>query len=202
MGGGINIASTAGVNVSGAAHFAQLGEQVLPFADTQVVDELAVAHLAQLRGGQRRLLLVDVVPEQQEGGKVGGVVDEAGVHRVGFRAHVGGAFAREMCIRDRYVTEIYSKGLFDLGASTTGRYAHLAAVRKVEYQNYKGAQYEPTYHPNVHNASLQVVSNAERDPIHYLMKYFPIYPDLETLKEVQQISMDIDRLESAIERCV
>lgn len=98
-----------------------------------------------------------------------------------------------------YVTEIYSKGLFDLGASTTGRYAHLASVRKVEYQNYKGAQHEPTYHPNVHNASLQVVSNAERDPIHYLMKYFHIYPDLETLKEVQQISMDIDRLESAIE---
>jgi len=98
-----------------------------------------------------------------------------------------------------YVTEIYSKGLFDLGASTTGRYAHLASVRKVEYQNYKGAQYEPTYHPNVHNASLQVVSNAERDPIHYLMKYFHIYPDVETLKEVQQISMDIDRLESAVE---
>ena len=98
-----------------------------------------------------------------------------------------------------YVTEIYSKGLFDLGASTTGRYAHLASVRKVEYQNYKGAQYEPTYHPNVHNASLQVVSNAERDPIHYLMKYFHIYPDAETLKEVQQISMDIARLEAAIE---
>ena len=92
--GGVNIATAAGVNVGGSAHFAQLGEEVLPFADAQVVDELAVAHLAQLRGGQRRLLLVDVVPEQQEGGEVGGVVDEAGVHRIGFGAHIGGAFAR------------------------------------------------------------------------------------------------------------
>ena len=40
------------------------------------------------------MLLVDVVPEQQEGGEVGGVVDEAGVHCVGFGAYVGGAFAR------------------------------------------------------------------------------------------------------------
>lgn len=98
-----------------------------------------------------------------------------------------------------YVHEIYSRGLFDLGSSTTGRYAHLASVQKIEYQNYKDAQHEPTYHSNVHNASLQVVSNAERDPIHYLMKYFHIYPDAETLKEVQQISMDIARLEAAIE---
>lgn len=98
-----------------------------------------------------------------------------------------------------YVHEIYSRGLFDLGSSTTGRYAHLASVQKIEYQNYKDAQHEPTYHSNVHNASLQVVSNAERDPIHYLMKYFHIYSDAETLKEVQQISMDIARLEAAIE---
>ena len=53
-----------------------------------------MAQFAQLRGGQRRLLLVDVVPEQQEGGEVGGVVDEAGVHGVCFGAYVGGAFAR------------------------------------------------------------------------------------------------------------
>lgn len=98
-----------------------------------------------------------------------------------------------------YVNEIYARGLFDLGSSITGRYAHLASVQKVEYQNYKGAQHKPTYHPNVHNASLQVVSNAERDPIHYLMKYFHIYPDAETLKEVQQISIDIARLEAAID---
>ena len=92
--GGVNIATAAGVNVGGSAHFAQLGEEVLPFADAQVVDVFAVAHLAQLRGRERRLLLVDVVPEQQEGGEIGGVVDEAGVHGVGFCAHVGGAFAR------------------------------------------------------------------------------------------------------------
>lgn len=97
-----------------------------------------------------------------------------------------------------YVQEIYLNGLFDLGESTTGRYAHLASVQRIEYQNYKDAQYKPTYHPNVYNASLQVVSNAERDPIHYLMKYFHIYPDMETLREVQQMSIDIARLESAI----
>ena len=44
-----------GVNVGGASDLAQLGEEVLPLADAQVVDVLAVAHSAQPRGGQRRL---------------------------------------------------------------------------------------------------------------------------------------------------
>ena len=44
--GGVDVAAAAGVDVGGAAHFAQLGKEVLPFADAQVVDELAVAHLA------------------------------------------------------------------------------------------------------------------------------------------------------------
>lgn len=109
------------------------------------------------------------------------------------------SYAKEYNEVADYAQEIYLKGLFEIGESTTGRYAHLASVQQIEYQNYKDARYKPTYHSNVHNASLQVVSNAERDPIHYLMKYFHIYPDMETLKEVQQISMDIARLEAAIE---
>ena len=50
VGGGVDIAAAAGVNVGGSAHFAQLSKEVPPFADAQVVDVFAVAHLAQLRG--------------------------------------------------------------------------------------------------------------------------------------------------------
>ena len=52
--------------------------------------------------------------------------------------------------------------------------------------------------PHVHNASLQVVRNASIDPVKYLMKYFSIKADQETLADVQHVAEDISRLEEAV----
>jgi hypothetical protein len=57
----------------------ELGEQVLPFPDAEVVDELVAAEPAELGGGKLLLLLLDVVPEVQEAGEVRVLVAEAGV---------------------------------------------------------------------------------------------------------------------------
>ena len=58
---------------------AELGEQVLPFPDAQVVDELVAAEPAELGGGELLLLLLEVVPQVQEAGEVRVLVPEAGV---------------------------------------------------------------------------------------------------------------------------
>ncbi len=73
---------------------AQLAVQVLPFAHPQVVQELALAHPAELVRRQRLLLLAEVAPQLEVGGEVGGWVGEAGVHRVGGLLLVGGPLAR------------------------------------------------------------------------------------------------------------
>ena len=57
----------------------ELREQVLPFADPQVVDELVAAEPAELGGGELLLLLLDVVPQVQETGEVRVLVAETGM---------------------------------------------------------------------------------------------------------------------------
>lgn len=73
-----------------------------------------------------------------------------------------------------YVAEIRSRGSFELGASSTGQYAHLAGFENTSAWNNRRDRYVAEYGPNVHNASLQVVRNAGVEPIKYLMKYFSI----------------------------
>ncbi|RAG72487.1 HNH endonuclease, partial [Burkholderia multivorans] len=46
---------------------------------------------------------------------------------------------------------------------------------------------------------LQVVRNASGDPIKYLMKYFEVSVDEESLEDAERLGNDISRLESAIE---
>ncbi len=53
--------------------------------------------------------------------------------------------------------------------------------------------------PRVHNGSLQIVRNASMEPIKYLMKYFSIKADKETLADVQRVAGDVARLEAAVE---
>lgn len=97
-----------------------------------------------------------------------------------------------------YVAEIRAQGSFDLGASSTGKYAHLATSQNTSSWNYQRDRNVAEYAPHVHNASLQVVRNASADPIKYLMKYFSIKADRETLAEVQRVAGDIERLEGAV----
>lgn len=98
-----------------------------------------------------------------------------------------------------YVSEIRAQGAFALGSSSTGQYAHLATSTNTSAWNYRRDRNVAEIAPNVHNASLQVVRNASMDPLKYLMKYFNVKADQATLAEVQRVSSDIERLESAVE---
>lgn len=97
-----------------------------------------------------------------------------------------------------YVAEIRAQGSFELGSSITGQYAHLATFENTSNWNYQRDRNVAEYEPHVHNASLQVVRNASMDPLKYLMKYFNIKADKETLADVQRLAEDISRLEEAV----
>ncbi len=99
-----------------------------------------------------------------------------------------------------YVAEIRAKGSYDLGASSTGAYAHLATFENTSRYNYKRDRNVATYQaPHVHNCSLQVVRNASSDPIKYLMKYFNVKPDEPTLAQVEEMGSSIAQLEEAVQ---
>lgn len=98
----------------------------------------------------------------------------------------------------QYTSEIADRGLFQLGASSTGAHAHLASFQNTSHWNYRRDRNVANYHPNVHNCSLQVVRNASADPLKYVMKYFSIRADEPTLSEVETLSESIIRLEDAV----
>lgn len=77
-------------------------------------------------------------------------------------------------------------------------YAHLATFENNSAWNNRRDRNVAEYVPYVHNASLQVVRNASIDPVKYLMKYFSIKADQETLADVQRVAEDISRLEEAV----
>lgn len=98
-----------------------------------------------------------------------------------------------------YVEEIRAQGSFELGSSSTGQHAHLASFENTSAWNYRRDRNVAEYAPHVHNTSLQVVRNASADPLKYLMKYFTIKADQETLEDVQRVANDIARLEEAVD---
>jgi len=97
-----------------------------------------------------------------------------------------------------YLDEIRASGAFELGSSTSGQHAHLASFENNSSWNYRRDRNVATYAPHIHHASLQVVRNASADPIKYLMKYFSVRADHETLSDVQRVANDIARLEAAV----
>lgn len=97
-----------------------------------------------------------------------------------------------------YVAEIRARGSFELGASSTGQHAHLVTFENTSAWNNRRDRNVAEYAPHVHNASLQVVRNASIEPIKYLMKYFSIKADKDTLADVQRVSDDISQLEEAV----
>lgn len=97
-----------------------------------------------------------------------------------------------------YVDEIRARGSFQLGRSSSGQHAHLASFENTSSWNYRRDRNIAEHAPHVHNASLQVVRNASNDPIKYLMKYFSVKADPQTLADVQGVADDISRLEEAV----
>lgn len=98
-----------------------------------------------------------------------------------------------------YVAEIRHRGTFAVGASASGAYSHLATFQNTSNWNYRRDRNVANYQAaNVHNCSLQVVRNASADPLKYVMKYFGISADEDTLANVEKMGEDIGRLEDAI----
>jgi hypothetical protein len=98
-----------------------------------------------------------------------------------------------------YTSEIRSRGSFQLGASSTGGRANLAAFENTSHWNYRrDRNVANSAAPNVHNCSLQVVRNASADPLKYLMKYFDIKATEARLTEVETLGEEISRLENAV----
>lgn len=98
-----------------------------------------------------------------------------------------------------YVSEIRNNGSFNIGSSSTGLHAHLAAFENTSKHAYKRdrnvAQYSSS---KVHNCSLQIVRNAAGDPLKYLMKYFNIAANEDTLARIEALGESISRLENAV----
>lgn len=100
----------------------------------------------------------------------------------------------------QYVSEIRNSGTFELGASSTGRQSHLAQTTNTSNHNYKRDRNVADFAaPNVHNCSLQVVRNAQADPLKYLIKYFDIKTTESGLAEVETLGESVSRLEEAIQ---
>jgi len=98
-----------------------------------------------------------------------------------------------------YAEELRANRTFSLGASRSGVDAHLATFENASQYAYKRDRNVASYGAeNVHNCSLQVVRNAHAEPLKYLMKYFNIKPDEQTLADVEELGESIARLESAI----
>lgn len=115
------------------------------------------------------------------------------------KAEIAGLTAEHNDV-SQYVDEIRSRGSFEIGASSTGRHAHLATFENTSVHKYQRernvAEYESSY---VHNCSLQVVRNAAANPIKYVTKYFDISADENTLADVEALGESIASLEAAVE---
>ncbi len=97
-----------------------------------------------------------------------------------------------------YIRAMRAEGSFELGHSASGQHAHLAHFGNTSSWNYQRDRHVASYAPNTHNASLQVVRSASREPLKYLMKYFNIRADVETLADVQRLALEVSRLEEAV----
>lgn len=99
----------------------------------------------------------------------------------------------------QYITEIRARGTFEVGTSSTGGHAHLSSSENTSQWNYRRDRNVANFiAPNVHNCSLQVVRNAEADPIKYVMKYFGIKAQETALGDMEGLGVSITRLEEAI----
>lgn len=99
-----------------------------------------------------------------------------------------------------YTSEIRRGGRFQLGASSTGAEAHLAAFQNTSSYGYRRDRNVAHYAAaNVHNCSLQVARNAAADPLTYVMKYFGIKATEPNLAGVEELGQSVARLEDALE---
>src|SRR5699024_11582676 len=77
-----------------SCNMTQQQDKILPLADSQVVNELSAAQFAELVTRQFALLLVQVIPQIQQCGKIRLVVGKSGMELIGGVTVFFGTFTR------------------------------------------------------------------------------------------------------------
>ena len=106
------------------------------------------------------------------------------------------AFVKEYNDIARYVEKFQSISL-QSNSSDKYKYAHLATGSNTSAYNIKRDRNTVNQSRYIHNASLQVVRNAELEPFKYLCKYFDFKPNEENLQYIQDLGEQVSRFLNA-----
>ena len=106
------------------------------------------------------------------------------------------AFVKEYNDIARYVEKFQSISL-QSNSSDKYKYAHLATGSNTSAYNIQRDRNTVNQSRYVHNASLQVVRNAELEPFKYLCKYFDFKPNEENLQYIQDLGEQVSRFLNA-----
>lgn len=99
-----------------------------------------------------------------------------------------------------YAEQLRNGSSFDIGRSSVGSQSQFATSENTSHYNYRRDRNVATYQDShVHPCSLQVVRNAEREPLKYLIKYFHIPVSEDGVSQVESLGEQISRLESAVD---
>lgn len=96
----------------------------------------------------------------------------------------------------RYVERFQTISL-QSNSSDKYKYAHLATGSNTSAYNIQRDRNVVNQSRYVHNASLQVVRNAELEPFKYLCKYFDFKPNEENLQYIQDLGEQVSRFLNA-----
>ena len=105
-------------------------------------------------------------------------------------------FVKEYNDIARYVERFQTISL-QSNSSDKYKYAHLATGSNTSAYNIQRDRNVVNQSRYVHNASLQVVRNAELEPFKYLCKYFDFKPNEENLQYIQDLGEQVSRFLNA-----
>lgn len=105
-------------------------------------------------------------------------------------------FVKEYNDIARYVEKFQTISL-QSNSSDKYKYAHLATGSNTSAYNIQRDRNVVNQSKYVHNASLQVVRNAELEPFKYLCKYFDFKPNEENLQHIQELGEQVSRFLNA-----
>lgn len=106
------------------------------------------------------------------------------------------AFVKEYNEIAKYVEQFQTISL-QSNSSDKYKYAHLATGSNTSAYNIQRNRNVVNQSRYVHNASLQVVRNAELEPFKYLCKYFDFKPNEENLQYIQDLGEQVSRFLNA-----
>lgn len=95
-------------------------------------------------------------------------------------------------------SEIYGRLRASIPGSSSGQHAHLATTSNTSKYAYNRERHLSRYgDTQVHNCSLQVVKNANAEPLKYLCKYFGFETSTRTIESLENYTTMISRINEA-----